>query len=675
MTQKRELHWSVGLGVCASFALFVAAIGLVQDLSGVPDSYLRFGYAVSALAAAAAYLVAGYGLAWAAGALVGLVLQGRGAAITLAWATALGVYTIFSRVFGAYQLPLPNRGGLSTLSLGLLAFLAAVGFFGSVRNVDKDELWKRGLGVLLPASLAALAALVVYWQLGYGGGALGWLGALVLLALAAGVLNLSPAMQSAIAAGMLALVLAGGVANWRMEREYAPTNQLGGVDGKISRVILITIDTLRADSFAGPKGERPATPNVDAFARESYVFENAISSGAWTPPGMTSLLTGLDPLSHGVGMGRRQLPVEIPTLPERMLRAGYQIAGSGLNPIVRTTGMVERWPWIHWHPYRPTPQSIGNFFLGGGVDFYKWNPSTTELTDWALDWMRDNHGSEFYFWLHYYDPHVPYTPPPEFVDSSKQTEAIGPALSIDATERVRVGAPMVDAADRKWLRSLYDAEVTYVDRNVGRFLDSLRELGIYDDSLIIISSDHGEEFFDHGGFEHGQNLYNELVHVPLIVRPPAGASGTTVADFVATASVTPTVLDLAGVEYDPAEMTYPPLSPYLDGLSLEGAGDQATPIFSSGVRFFENWVSVVFDRHKYIQRTVSGREELYNLMDDPGERVNLTDPEMLARGRKLIEERLGQGDAIRKRYGVVDTKEAGLDESTRKQLESLGYIQ
>lgn len=666
-------------GVGASYSLLIAGGGVWEDLFGQPEAYENFGYLLTALATLACYLAVGFICAWAVGAASALVLKRWSAAVTLALFLPLGLYSLFVPSMDAYPIPLPFVDRGPTLGLVLISGVVGLALLAALRPASVFPVWPRAMAIGGPAAALMLAIVAAHWQLAYDGP--GWIWLIVLLPLAtlALALRLSATARSGIAVLMLLLLAVSGIAAWRAERTFAPANQLGGANGEIPRIFLITIDTLRADALRGPSGGKASTPALDAFASEAIVFENAISSGGWTPPGMTSMVTGLDPFSHGVGIGRTTLPEEIPTLPDRLASSSYQVAGVGLNAYIRTVGLVDRYPWIHWHPYRPFGLSVGNRILTNTVDFYLWNPSSAQLADWAIDWAEQNQDEEFFFWLHFYDPHIPYTPPEEFVDRSGQTTLVGEYLDWDEVEKVRAVNPPLGVAEREWVKTLYNSEVAYVDQNVGRVLERLRELGVYDDSLIIISSDHGEELFDHGGFEHGQSLYNELVHVPLMVRPPGGADGRVVRDFVGTAAVTPTILDLAGVEAEDGDFSYESLRSYLEAAEAGEAEmtehRSAEPVFSSGVHFKQNWVSVVFDHYKYIRREVTRREELYDMIADPGETAPLDDPELLERGRALIKERVALGNSMRKRYGVEHGAEEGLDESTKRQLESLGYIQ
>ena len=521
--------------------------------------------------------------------------------------------------------------------------------------------------------MLAMALVFGLWPFIYGSSATPWLFAALAIILFFLSFRTGVAWKAAASTGFLALALVGGAANLQLEATFKPAQRIGGSPPDSPNVILITVDTLRFDALFGPADQRPETPTLDAFASQSYVFKNAISSGPWTAPGVAGLVTGLGPSTHGVGLTGRRIPDEIPTIAGRMAEADYQVAACGLNPFIQITGVVNRFPWTHWHPYRPFGLSFGNRFLTTQVDYYLWNPSSDQLTGWAIDWFSKNRDSRFFYWLHYYDPHIPYDPPAPFVDRQLEDPVIGPFLDWDDADRVRVGAPRVSAGGRRWMRHLYDAEVRYIDQNLERLFARLEELGLFDESLIILTSDHGEEFFDHGGYEHGQNLYNELLHVPLMIKPPGGTGGRREIDkFVGTAATTPTILDLAGVQYDPADFSYPSLRPLLDG----AAEAEGHPVFSAGVEFFENWVSVVFDdSYKYIRREVTGQEELYDLVADPLEQRRLDNPELMERGRKALHKEFEIASALRKRYGVTLTEEGKANENTRRLLESLGYIQ
>ncbi|MCL4243516.1 MAG: sulfatase-like hydrolase/transferase, partial [Candidatus Dadabacteria bacterium] len=204
---------------------------------------------------------------------------------------------------------------------------------------------------------------------------------------------------------------------------------------------------------------------------------------------------------------------------------------------------------------------------------------------------------------------------------------------------------------------------------------ALKQYGIYDDALIILTSDHGEEFWDHGGFEHGHTLYNEVINVPLVIKLPGMKSGERRSEEVGTRRIPATVLDVAGVEHGSDSMMAESLTPLLQ----EGrAGYSLPPITSTGVLYYENKESVVFWGSKFIRSMVSGHEELYDLKTDPGERNRLPLAQnggLADKGRGLLSEDREEAGKAGRELGVSEAKKVDLDNEKKEQLKALNYLQ
>ena len=273
--------------------------------------------------------------------------------------------------------------------------------------------------------------------------------------------------------------------------------------------------------------------------------------------------------------------------------------------------------------------------------------------------------------MHYFDPHTGYEPPEKYLPEKDPAVRIG--TSFNQAPAIRGGNFFPTPAEREWIRTLYDGEVRHVDANVGEVLDHIKQWGIYDDSLIVLTSDHGEEFWDHDGFEHGHTLYNELLKVPLIVKLPGSTVKTKVAQTVSIEQIMPTILQLCQVDYDKKSLP----TESLTGLwSSPGATYQAQPVYGSSPLFFENRESVIFDQMKYIRFLVTGREELYNLRQDPGERHNIIDSSapQAQKARYIIQEHKKTSQKLRQHCNITQAYESKLDQRTLKILQSLGYI-
>jgi arylsulfatase A-like enzyme len=240
-------------------------------------------------------------------------------------------------------------------------------------------------------------------------------------------------------------------------------------------------------------------------------------------------------------------------------------------------------------------------------------------------------------------------------------------------EDIRTGRWAPTLADRAWIRALYDGEVRAVDAALARFFERLRTLGLYDDSLIVFTVDHGEEFWDHGAFEHGQSLHDELVRVPLIVKPPGAPRGARSSLAVSNAAVAPTVLAICGLAPDAAEFSWEPLLVRAEGAWTPRA---SAPPASTDPLFFDPRTSIVVDGFKYVHDALTGGEELYDLAADPGEYASLAGsaPERLAACRAALAEHERRAQALRERFGIRGAGEAGLDDAALEMMRQLGYV-
>jgi arylsulfatase A-like enzyme len=267
-----------------------------------------------------------------------------------------------------------------------------------------------------------------------------------------------------------------------------------------------------------------------------------------------------------------------------------------------------------------------------------------------------------------------YNPPLDFQPAGTPPEKIGRDFA-DAA-RVRGGFLNPDASEREWIRKLYAGEVRATDHGLAGLFDAMKESGVYDDAAIVFTSDHGDELWEHGGFEHGHAMYDEVLGVPLFVKLPRGALKQEVGEFVSTLSLTPTLLEIAGVPYDGSLLSAPPLvrrDPRSGELSLD-VGPR--PLVASGILYFEGRTAVIFEGFKYIRFDVSGREELYELASDPGEQHDLSAarPEIAQHGRALLEADEAAAMQLRETLGIRPQGRTELDARSTLELKSLGYV-
>ena len=322
-------------------------------------------------------------------------------------------------------------------------------------------------------------------------------------------------------------------------------------------IILIGIDTLRADYLSTySENAEPKTPTLEAFAKDSVLFKNCFAQASWTKPSFATLFTGLYPESHTATSKESELPDEVVTAAEMLEKGGYYTEGYSNNPNI-TAFLNFQQGFTKYTDLKPdlcfgAPASAERttvyqilrkirlrFLVKKMVvtDFYQPAEKVTQI---GLDWFDKKEvpqGTPFYLFLHYMDPHDPFMDP----DSKQGGYARAKMENPDADEFLE---PM---------RNAYIREIEHLDKHLGILFDGLKKRGVYDDTAIIFVSDHGEEFYDHNGWWHGQTLYDEQIFIPLIVKLPRNKlAGTVNTDLARHVDVTPTILSLAGLAPDPS---------------------------------------------------------------------------------------------------------------------------
>jgi len=419
-------------------------------------------------------------------------------------------------------------------------------------------------------------------------------------------------------------------------------------------LLLLVVDCLRGDELSVAGYPRPTTPNIDALARAGTRFTRARSQASWTRPSLPSILTGLYPSEHGLldlaedeKAQSAALDESVVTLAERLKGAGYATAMVGEQ-----------------HQLSP------RFGLQQGFDL--WQPRAGDggnIQRQFLDWQAGlAPGKPFFAYLHYLELHWPYCPPKELRGSFDE----GPSrLNICQDWRklrddMRSGNYVVTAADRQLMRARYDEEIVAVDRLIGALVAELERRDLYDDTLILVTGDHGEEFGEHGGYFHGQSLHNELLHVPLVWKPPASWQAPTdqvVDGLVEQRNAAATFLDAAGVMELPRGTHT--LVPWIRGERRDAPNRYTV---SEGV----DQIAIDEGRWKMIVAREGAQADdafaLYDLEKDPGEQRNLAEGKRarLAAMRQLLA-------AWRKGLHLATPKQVTIDPETHEGLGSLGY--
>ncbi len=411
-------------------------------------------------------------------------------------------------------------------------------------------------------------------------------------------------------------------------------------------VVVVTFDTTRADHL-GPYGhDGVKTPVLDRLAAEGVVFEHAYAPVPITLPSHSSLMTGKVPFAHGVrdnalfALGEEQT-----TLAEILRAEGYRTAAAiGAFPLLGQFGIGQGFELFDDHLTAEYEDIFGERIFPKRRLFFDERPAA-RVNEAVLPWLEEHHQEPFLLWVHYFDPHHPLEPPPPY--------------------------------NQLYAHDPYLGEIAYADESLGTLLDNLRRLGVYDRTVIVFTSDHGEGRGDHNESTHSMLLYDSTLRVPLIVKPAAGmpaAGGRRVSRRVGIVDVLPTVLELLGLE-PPADIQGRSLAADLGAGSPApretGGGRQAVYGETLSPRFSNNWGelrSLIVEDYKYVH---GPRRELFDLARDPRELDNLIDrePEAAAGLRQRLEQYLAE-------HAVADLDSSvAVDEATVRRLQALGYLQ
>jgi len=422
-------------------------------------------------------------------------------------------------------------------------------------------------------------------------------------------------------------------------------------------VILIMVDTLRADRL-GCYGYAEATsPNIDRFAAESLLFENALSHAADTRFSCAALLSGY--LPHETSILRRpDLPDEVPTLTETLQSHGYSTAAVISNYVLRDGQGYEQGFDTYDSTMRQTETAR------------EWPERVAEhTTDRAIEILRQSRDRPLFLWVHYQDPHGPYVPPESFV-SPPGAGAGEPSVPFNETLSGRGGVPsyqrLGDHDSLDYYSARYDGEVRYTDQHLGRLIAELKEQGMYRDAVIVFSSDHGEGMGEHDYFfAHGEYLYQDQIHVPLVLRWGQRLKGRR-ADYVQHVDLVPTILGILEL----------PAAESLRGRDLLDDREAATPVVSEMRSSFVRdgiKVSMVRDGLKLIYSPLSQQAEFYDIATDPVEENDLVaDPRHASEFEAMMAELL----RIRGEDRLALVPQQAPHEPSEEELEklrSLGY--
>ena len=481
----------------------------------------------------------------------------------------------------------------------------------------------------------------------------------------------------------------------------APTEPLAVPEPQL--VILISIDTLRADHLGLYGHHRFTSPTLDLFALEGTVFEDASSVAPWTLPAHASMLTGLYPLGHAVVNADTKLPEGVPTIAKLLGENGWETAAAVNSAwLLRKTHEVTR-DFDHF------------LFVQEAVAA---RLPTAAITDQAIAWIRDSQDSNLFVFMHYYDVHSDYTSLPRFeklMVSDYEGEADGTSWQLNVAsmpdafieschrvfeeEKCSFGSGettrIVDSSVRKrkfepedirHLEELYDAGIRQLDTELGRFFELLRAENLLDSTRIIITSDHGEEFSDHGSFYHVETPYQEILHVPLIFRGPGIAAGRRIQAPVSLVDLAPTILAWAGVNA-PSEIDGFDLSPLLSQAQPEPGTEDLIDRLNTRFQHGEATNSSQWELKvpglvpvlssirrgplKLVHRSLDDEVALFDLSLDPNETTDIApqNPGITQSLREAMESRKAKFAGEPSQQNQVE-----LDPVDAERLRALGYL-
>jgi arylsulfatase A-like enzyme len=550
-----------------------------------------------------------------------------------------------------------------------------------VPDVEHAAGQMRAMGARPGAALTAVVAIVVVLLVAGAASAAGAAAARMSRTAASAVLALA-VVTSAVAFASAGALLAGSA---RPDVGRSPvTARSRAADDGTPNVVLVSIDTLRADELGSYGSGRDTTPALDALASTGVTFRTAISSSSWTLPSVASLMTALHPRRHGAGwptnrrdpLGRSPMRPELWTLAGAFAERGYETRAIVTNPyLLPLSGLASGFE--HYENLTFLSETMiagewnaGQWLLDHLAPSWTVGDRGSEVTRRATTWLAATHARPFFLWLHYIDPHAPYAAVATTVHKTFRSESLlgvgaGPLDEEQLSpppSRLRSGEIQPDASERAAIRRLYRMEVARVDAEVGRVVAALDRTGLRERTIVVCVADHGEEFWEHGGVEHGHSVYDEVVRVPLVMSWPGRLpAGRVVDPLVRTIDVAPTLVELAGLAR-PADVDGESVVPLLDG-----ADDDRTALTES-MLFATERVGVRTASGKMV-RWENGREEVYDLTRDPGELRDVASGDRLA---TVLRTRLNDVEPADASAPVLASPR---DDSHMQALRALGYVQ
>jgi choline-sulfatase len=386
----------------------------------------------------------------------------------------------------------------------------------------------------------------------------------------------------------------------------------GDVEGPTRHLILISIDTLRPDHLGAHGYARPTSPNIDRLAAQGVVFLDATSTSPWTLPAHATMLTGLYPSRHGLKDHVNHLSDSVPSLATRLRREGYRtMALINSHNLSRQYGLDQGFERLHYFSEFDDPDATQRAIVNRGE----------EITDKAIQWLKKRDRRPFFLFVHYYDVHTDYGPRQEYRDLLVRPYSGPMTGATSQLGQLRREEKRIQPEDVRHLIDLYDGEIRQLDDTLAKLFGFLDKEALTDETLLVITSDHGEEFMEHGSYMHGRTHYQEVIAIPWIMRGPGLPSGLRIDWPVSLVDMVPTVLGLLGKPgegFDGAN-----LAPYLNDA---GQRPDDRLLFSEADHKnveLDMYRMVRQGRFKLIYNRKTQELGLFDLEEDPGEQTSV----------------------------------------------------
>jgi arylsulfatase A-like enzyme len=423
--------------------------------------------------------------------------------------------------------------------------------------------------------------------------------------------------------------------------------------GEGPNIVLISIDTLRADHLGSYGYERNTSPNIDKLAEKGVLFENAYSQSPWTIPSVASIFTSLYPIEHGATNQTNKLPDKMTTLSEYMKNNLYTTAAIVSNRLLKEK------------------HGFSQGFDQYDEETIRKKINSDIVSNKAIKFLSENNTNKFFLWVHYYDPHAGYIRHPQYGYASDYTGIVEEDYA--NFKFFQQTKDILTEYDIQHIKDIYDEEISFTDEHIGKLLRALEKLDLAKNTIIVLTADHGEEFKERKNIgHHGGTVYDELIRVPLIIYSPfeEELKGHRVRNVVETRSIPTTVLDISGIPNSTfggqnlmhiakLKETHNGYVAFSEGSTFKGDGNTTH--------------GIIRDQWKLVKNLDDQTFELYDLENDPEEKNNLFESQDLEIN-KLRRNLISELDVFKKER-LQGLEKAEFSEEEVKQLKALGYMQ